>query len=86
MSANVVANRTDGVDVLSGGIVERPLHITFSGIDGAGVTASHQNHDIGRPDDVIGPRLGEFVGDIDADFGHHGDRRRIDLVGWCGAA
>jgi hypothetical protein len=40
--------------------------------------AAHGDHDVGGPDHLVGPRLGVLGADVDAAFGHRGDRGRVD--------
>ena len=76
--------RTD-VDVLAGGVVELPVLVALAGVEGAGVAAAHGDDDIGGTDDLVGPGLGELVGDVDADLGHGGDGGGVDLRAGLGA-
>jgi len=83
---DVVADGADGVEVLAGGVVELPVFVAFAGEVGAGVAAAHGDHDVGGADDLVGPGLGVFAGDVDADLGHGGDGGRVDLAAGFGAA
>ena len=40
--------------------------VAFAGEDRAGVAAAHGDHHVGGADDLVGPRLGELAGDVDA--------------------
>ena len=77
---DVVADRADGIDGLAGGVGQFPVLVSLAGEDGAGVAAAHGDDDVGGLHDLVGPGFGELAGDVDADFGHRLDRRRVDLV------
>lgn len=51
---------------------------------GAGVTAAHGLHHVGRPDGLIGERLGELPGKVDPNLLHGLDHLAMDLP--CGGA
>ena len=53
----------------------------FPGKIGAGVTAAHRDHDVGRLHHLGRQRLRVLLGQIEADLVHHGDHGRVDLVG-----
>ncbi len=63
-----------------------PVLVPLAGEDRAGVAAAHRDDDIGGADDLVGPRLRVLGGDVDAAFGHRGDRGRVDLDAGFGAA
>ena len=44
------------------------------------VATAHGDHDIGGPNDLIGPRFGVLLSDVDATFGHRGNGRSIDYL------
>jgi hypothetical protein len=67
---NVVSDRSDIDNVTTGGIVELPGFVPLAGEERAGVAAAHGDHDVCGADCLVGPRLGELLGDIDATFGH----------------
>ena len=83
---DVVTDRTDRVDRLSGGVGQNPFLIAFTGKGRASVAAAHRHDDVGGLDDLVGPRLGELAGDVDADVGHRGDGGGVDLVAGFGPA
>ena len=58
---DVVADGSDGGDVLAGGVVERPVFVALAGEDRAGVAAAHGDDDVGGLDDLVGPGLGELL-------------------------
>src|SRR5579863_2639157 len=58
---DLVADLAHRVEVLSRGILERPVFVLLSGVDRAGVAASHCDHHIGGPYDFVGERLGELL-------------------------
>jgi hypothetical protein len=53
---------------------------------GQGIAAAHGDHDVGGADGFVGPGFGEFVGDVDASFGHGGDCGGVDLGSGFGSA
>ena len=85
-ATDLVADRPHRVDALAGGVVELPVLVALAREERAGVAAAHRDDDVGGLDDLVGPRLGELVGDVDADLGHRRDRRRVHLVAGLGAA
>ena len=78
--------RADVFDGLAGRVVELPVEVPLAGVDRAGVAAAHGDHDVCRADDFLGPGLGELGGDVDAAFGHRGDRRWVHLGAGLAAA
>src|SRR5699024_10745908 len=77
-------DRSDGLDALSGGVVELPVFVAFAGEDRAGVAAAHRDDDIGCSHGVGGEELGALGGDIDADLAHGVDDGGVELVGGFG--
>ena len=67
---DVVPDRPDGGEVESGGVGQVPVEVAFAGVDGAGVAASHRDHDVGGLDVAGGERFGVLAGDVESDFGH----------------
>jgi hypothetical protein len=59
--------------------------VAFAGEDRAGVPAAHGYHNIGCPDDLVGPRLRVLAGDVDATLAHDLDRGGVDRVTGFGA-
>ena len=55
---DLVADRADRVDALAGGVGQFPVHVTLSGVEGAGVATAHGDDDVGGLDDLVGPGLG----------------------------
>src|SRR4051795_8214260 len=45
---DLVSDPAHRVEVLAGGILELPVLIALARIDGAGVSAAHRDHDVGR--------------------------------------
>ena len=84
VGADIVADVSDSVEILSGRVIEGPFDVPFAGIDGACVAAPHEDDDIGGADDVIGPGFGKLSGDIDADFCHCGDSNRVNFASGLG--
>ena len=64
-----------------GGIVDRPVLVSLAGVDRAGVAAAHRDHDVGGAHDLIGERLRELLGHVDAELLHRLDDRGVELVG-----
>ena len=46
---------------LPGGVLEHPVLVALAREDRARVAAAHRDHDVGGPDDLVGPRLGELA-------------------------
>ena len=85
-TADLVTDRAHGGDPEPGRVVELPVLVALAGEDRAGVTAAHRDDDIGGADDLVGPWLRVLAGDVDADFGHRVDGRRVDLGSRFGTA
>lgn len=66
--ADLVANRADLVDSLAGRIVELPVLVRLSGVERAGVTAAHSDHDVGGLGGFRGQNLGRLVGEVNPDL------------------
>src|SRR6478609_1628820 len=77
---DLIADGTDAVHAEPGGVLQDPFLVPFSGEDGARVAAAHGDDNVGGADDLIGPGLGVYPGDVDPAFGHGGDRGRVDRV------
>ena len=86
MLFDVVADQAHRVQRLPGRVGQGPFLVTFLGIDRAGIAAAHGYNDVGGLDDLIGPRLGKFLGDIDAHLGHCLDGGGIYFVAGFGSA
>ena len=43
---DLIPDRTDGVDVLSCGIGDRPIDVSLAGVEGAFVAAAHGDDDV----------------------------------------
>ena len=82
---DLVPDRADLLDRLTGGVLELPVEVALSGVHRAGVPAPHGDHDIRGPDHVVRERLGELVRELDPERGHHLHRCGVDLVGRAGA-
>ena len=78
---DLVADPAHGLEVLAGGVLELPVLITLARIDRAGVAAAHRDHGVRGADELVGERLRELLGEVDADLGHRLDRGRVDLLG-----
>ena len=73
------------VQRLADRILDIPVEIATTGIDGAGVAASHGHNDIGSADGFVGERLGELASERDADLVKCGDDRRSHSISGGGA-
>jgi len=82
---DLVADTADGVDGLSGRVVEVPVEVSLSGEVGADIAATHGDDHAGRLRVGWCEDLRFLVSDIDADFRHDLDRDGVDLVGGCGS-
>src|SRR5581483_9081439 len=83
--ADVVADCTDNLDGLAGGVGELPVLVALAGKDRAGVTTAHGDDDIAFLGGGVVELLGVFGSDVDADLPHRLDRNGVDLVGGLGA-
>ncbi len=63
-------------------VCQLPVQVALAGIDRTGVSAPHGDHHVSRLDDLVGPRLGELLGDVQADLGHRVGDVAMDLLGW----
>ena len=86
-SVDFVADGADGVDPLSGGVVEFPVEVAFAGVEGAFVAAAHGDDDVAGVHGGVGELLwcGAIGGQVDAEFAHGVDDGGVDGVGGCGA-
>src|SRR5918999_2988475 len=86
----LVADPPDRLQVLAGRVVERPILVALSRVDGAGIAAAHRDHHVGGAHDLVGERLGELLAHVDAqlleerdgvwvDLGRRGRARRADV-------
>src|SRR2546423_4317792 len=75
---DLVTDRTDGVQTLTGGIVELPVLVPLARDERAAVAAAPPDDDVGGGEVALRPPPGRAVGDVHADFGHGGDGRRVD--------
>lgn len=82
-TVDLIADRADGIDALTGGILEIPIEVSLAGVVGASVAAAHGDDDIGCPHSSVIEALGvrAIRVKVDAEFGHRIDHRRIDRVG-----
>jgi hypothetical protein len=65
------------------GSVSSQSRYRLPGKQRAGVAASHGHHHVGGLDHLVGERLGELLGHVDAHLVHGGDDRRVYLCGGC---
>src|SRR4029079_19069037 len=82
---DVVADRANVVDVLSGGIVQNPFLVAAAGEYRAGITTAHGDHYVGGLHDLVSPGFGVLTGDVDANLGHRLRRRGVDFIAGFGA-
>ena len=87
-SVDLVADRTDGVDALAGGVVELPVEVALAGVERALVATAHRDDDVGglrrlRRSAASGARRSRV--EVDADLGHRFDDSGVDRVGGRGA-
>jgi hypothetical protein len=80
--AQFVTHRTERFDTAirrsSGGIRKRPMQAFHSGRDdGTDFVGAERDHEVGVLDVDGIDGLGRLRQDVDADFGHHGNRLRI---------
>src|SRR5882762_4812793 len=75
-----VSNSTNGLEILACRVVQLPVLVTFAGVDGAGVSAAHRDHDIGGLDELIGERLWKLLADVDSDLPHRLDDNWVELM------
>jgi hypothetical protein len=68
------------VQVLACRVVEDPVFVASAGIIGAGVAATHGDHNVRCFDGLGGEDLGLFGGNVDSFFGHRLDSSGTDLV------
>ncbi|OJV60961.1 MAG: hypothetical protein BGO38_09600 [Cellulomonas sp. 73-145] len=61
---DLVAHAPYAVQVQVGGVVEYPVLVALALEDRAGVPAPHGDDDVRGAHDLIGPGLGELVGDV----------------------
>ena len=82
-AVDLVADRTNGLDALTGGVGEVPVEVALARIERALVTATHRDHDVGSLDRGVVKTLGVGAADvkIDADLGHGLDDCRVDRLG-----
>src|SRR5215211_7066958 len=72
---DVVADPADDLDRLAGRVLELPVLIALARIDRAGIPTTHSDDHISGPDELVGQRLGELPGQVDAHLihrRHHG--------------
>ena len=75
----LVSDRSDLLERLAGRVLELPVLVPLPGHQRTGVTASHRHHHVGRAEELVGPGLGELLGDVDPDLGHRLDHVLVDL-------
>jgi len=76
----LVANPAHDIERLPSGVVERPVLIALSRIDGTRVTAPEGDDDIGGAKHLIGQWLGKLERHVDAKFSHRVDDNWVDLL------
>src|SRR5262249_12412281 len=64
------------------GVGKLPIEVALPGDDGAGVAASHRDHDVGLAHGVVGQTLRRLRGDVQPHLRHRLDHSWVDLIGW----
>jgi hypothetical protein len=77
---DVVANASDDLERLAGGIGDGPVLVALAGIHRARIAAPQRDHHISGADHRVGERLGEFGTDIEPDLRHRLNHDRVDLL------
>src|SRR5690606_23821946 len=77
--ANLVTDRADRLDALTGRVVELPVLVPLARKDRAGIPTAHGDHHVGCLDGRRGEDLRLRGGDVDADLPHRLDGDRVDL-------
>src|SRR5690625_6127373 len=80
---DVVSDPPDRLEVLAGGVLERPVLVALAGKHWAHVATAHRDHDVGGGHGVGGEDHGLLGGDVDADLAHSFYRSRVDIVCRC---
>jgi hypothetical protein len=76
----VIPNQAHLFQLLPGWIRYLPIDISLSRKHGTGVTATHRHYHVGGPDDLVTPRLGNLLADVDPLFRHCGNGRPIEFA------
>ena len=76
----LVANPSDDLERLAGGIGDRPVLIALARVHRARVPAAQRDHDVGGADHRVGERLGELRAHVQADLRHRLHDHRVDLL------
>jgi hypothetical protein len=79
---DVVDDGADRLDGQAGGVLELPVEVALAGIDGAGITAAHGDHDVGGLGVAVSTELGELPGRVESALFEDGDDGGVELV--CG--
>ena len=66
----LVANPSDDLQRLAGGIGDRPVLVSLARVHRAHVPAAQRDDDVGGADDGVGERLGELRAHVEADLRH----------------
>src|SRR5436190_14789028 len=75
---DLVSDPPHRLEVLTLGVLELPVLVSLSGIDGAGVAAAHRDHDVGRANRAACERLRKLPREIDVDLRHRLDDDGIE--------
>src|SRR6478672_3459022 len=78
---DLVANAPDGCDVLTRGVVHRPVLVALARIDRTGVAAAHGDDDVDALHGVVGEDLRGRARQVDADLVHRLHDRGVDVIG-----
>jgi hypothetical protein len=84
-TVDLIDDRADLFDRLSGGVVQIPVEVPFARIHRAGVTAAHGDDDIDSSSNLVGEGFGEFVTGVESSLAEYGDDHRVDLVSGFGS-
>src|SRR3954453_17492601 len=77
---NLVADSSNRLQVLAGGILELPVLITLARVDRARVSAAHRDHDVRLADHAVLELLGPLSGDVDPDLVHGRHDGGVQLI------
>src|SRR5690349_20843179 len=78
---DLVSNRSNGLEVLAGGILELPVLVAPAGKDRTGVATAHRDDDVGLFDGIGIEQLRLLAGQVDALLDHRLEDHRVQLIG-----
>src|SRR4051794_19074270 len=82
---DLVTDRANRVDALTGGVVEFPVEVALAGEAGADVAAADRDQHVGGFGCLVIEQAWRVRGDVDADFLHGPHRDGVDPVGGFGS-